>query len=123
MVYFETAIALYQNQNLNFEFKWPNDVLITLENGGLQELDLDLFYKVSDAIENFQVYVNELQDKKIETMKQKVVDVLGEDFLVLFKVIEIPKPLLIDYNVIGGWVNGRIINETLSAQIDAILRG
>ncbi len=123
MVYFETAIALYQNQNLNFEFKWPNDVLITLENGGLQELDLDLFYKVSDAIENFQVYVNELQDKKIETMKQKVVDVLGEDFLVLFKVIEIPKPLLIDYNVIDGWVNGRIINETLSAQIDAILRG
>ncbi len=123
MVYFETAIALYQNQNLNFEFKWPNDVLITLENGGLQELDLDLFYKVSDAIEKFQVYVNELQDKKIETMKQKVVDVLGEDFLVLFKVIEIPKPLLIDYNVIGGWVNGRIINETLSAQIDAILRG
>lgn len=123
MVYFETAIALYQNQNLNFEFKWPNDVLITLEKGGLQELDLDLFYKVSDAIEKFQVYVDELQDKKIETMKQKVVDILGEDFLVLFKVIEIPKPLLIDYNVIDGWVNGRIINETLSAQIDTILRG
>ena len=123
MMYLETAIAMYQNQNMNVELNWPDGVIITLENGGVQEVNLELFYKVNEVIEKFQIYANSIQEKRIEAAKQKVIDVLGEDFLVLFKIIEIPKPKFITYELNDTWINGSITNEILKTQVDAVLAG
>ncbi len=123
MLYLETTIAMFQNQNIAFTLQWPGNVTVTLENGDVQKVDLDLFYKVNDILEAFQQHINDLHNKRIETMKTKVVEVLGEDFLALLNVNSIPKPMLVNYDVVDGWINGYIPNEMLKAQVNALLAG
>ena len=123
MLYLETIIAMFQNQNLVFTLQWPGNVTVTLENGGVQKFDLDLFYKVNDVLETFQQHINDLHDKRIEAMKAKVIEVLGEDFLALLNVNSVPKPMLVNYDVVDGWINGYIPNEMLKAQVDTLLAG
>lgn len=121
MMYLETAIAMYQDQNINFTFYWPDKVNITLENGGVQEVNMELFLKVNEVLEQFKEYVLAERAKVIEKMKQKTIEVLGVEFLVIFDVIQIPYQNPIVYEVNDIWINGTITNPILKSQVDALL--